>query len=265
MITASVGLPLFKAKHIVWLALESLSRQKHVNYEWELIVAEEQHNGTYGRVKLLKEYTKKLAKVGCHNIKYISLDSWIPLSQKWRLIAKECDRDSQFFVIQAADGYSQPYRMKETFELIQSCDIVSIQVCPMYDIISDQLALYDRRSNPSTRGQNMSIKTEFIRNLSLSKKRRSVDGWLVNQANINCMKKYKRNLIIKTNTSDSWKLGLETAGLNVITAARSGMIQNPTKDCPFTKDHNLTLETILPDDIITRLKECKQFLNTVFV
>ena len=38
----SVRMPMFRSKYIAWLALESLCRQKGVNFEWELITAEEQ-------------------------------------------------------------------------------------------------------------------------------------------------------------------------------------------------------------------------------
>ena len=42
MIEMSVRMPLFRARYIAWLALESLCRQKRVTFKWELVIAEEQ-------------------------------------------------------------------------------------------------------------------------------------------------------------------------------------------------------------------------------
>ena len=41
-VVLTVGLPIWKSTHTVELALESLARQKDVNFDWELVVAEEE-------------------------------------------------------------------------------------------------------------------------------------------------------------------------------------------------------------------------------
>ena len=48
MIEASVTLPLFRSQYIAWLQLESLCRQQDVDFEWELLIAEEQGDETIG-------------------------------------------------------------------------------------------------------------------------------------------------------------------------------------------------------------------------
>jgi len=44
MIELTVGIPMFRSRHIGWLALESLCRQKDIDFKWELLIMEEEES-----------------------------------------------------------------------------------------------------------------------------------------------------------------------------------------------------------------------------
>ena len=98
----TAALPTWENKNIIWLQLESLCRQE-TEYNWELIVCEEQTKNMLGKNALM-EFHPRLAKAGCKQIKYIPLQNKIPLSQKWVKIANEAEGDS--FALCASDDYS---------------------------------------------------------------------------------------------------------------------------------------------------------------
>ncbi len=70
MIELSVCAPFFRAKYIGWLALESLCRQKDINFEWELIISEEMFDEAMGKDVIMK-YKSRLEDLGCVRLKYI--------------------------------------------------------------------------------------------------------------------------------------------------------------------------------------------------
>ena len=81
MIKLSVALPVFNSKRIAWLAMEGLCRQENINFEWELVIAEEQGPEKFGS-KAFLSYEGRLREVGCVRVRYIKLIKWIPLKQK---------------------------------------------------------------------------------------------------------------------------------------------------------------------------------------
>jgi hypothetical protein len=77
---------MFRSKYIGWLPLESLCRQEDVDFEWELIIAEEENDESFG-FENIKNYTDRLKASGCIKIEYLGLKKWIPLSRKYKLLA----------------------------------------------------------------------------------------------------------------------------------------------------------------------------------
>jgi len=85
----TVALPMYRSKKIGWLALESLCRQVDAP-EWELLICEEQEPEMFGMEELTK-YKESLGYAECTRITYIVLQWWVPLSQKWKILAVNAD------------------------------------------------------------------------------------------------------------------------------------------------------------------------------
>ena len=243
MIELSVSLPVWNSKKIAWLAMESLCRQKNIDFKWELVICEEAIGEYFGMSNFMK-YTDRLKNVGCVIIKARPLEKWIPLSLKHRYIAQECSDTSKACVLQAADCYSQPYRLKESYDKIvkEGHDWICYKVGAFIDLHTWQHMLYDDRKLTQRAGLNMAFSMSSAKKLPNESKSRLVDGWL-----------YK-NLRIKNPCNidtQHWKEGIDTHGLNNISANRSkyfGKDKHPF----YTTDYKI--DDYLPKDIVKRLK-----------
>jgi len=110
-ITLTVALPIFNGKKISTLAFESLFNQKDIDFSWELIIMEE--NGLSKRK--LNSYQEKFPN--CKRVKYIPLKEKMMLLDKWSAMAKMSSLTSNVFVLQSADCYSPPRRLKVHHEI----------------------------------------------------------------------------------------------------------------------------------------------------
>lgn len=243
MIKLSVALPVFNSKRIAWLAMESLCRQNNIDFEWELIIAEEQDENRFGS-KAFLSYSERLAEVGCVRIKYIKLQNWIPLGQKWKLLGQSCSDTSKAFLLQAVDCYSEPNRLKTTHDLIMyhECDWVQNKKGLFYNLRTKKHILYDDTQMNQRCGLNMATKTEYIKALLDNDRRAIVDGWLY--SNIKPKKPFS------ITTGDDWMYGVDTHGLNNISIKREKFFNKI--EPPFVKT-NLEIKNLLPKDIVDRL------------
>jgi len=245
MIKLTIGLPVFNSKDIAWLAMEGLCRQKKIDFEWELLIAEEESANFSGK-DFFKEYSERLKLVGCKNLTYFFLDKWIPLSQKWKKLGEEANKDSVCFLLQAVDCYSQPYRLKDSFETIcAGYDWYKANKGLFYYIQTEQHILFSDKENKQRGGLNMSARTDCMRNLPLSDRASCVDGWLVK--NINPQKVF-------VDDSNNWKFGVDTHGYNNISKKRSKFFNKI--EFPFVET-DLRIDNLLPKDIVERLKLMK--------
>jgi hypothetical protein len=249
MIQLTVALPLFNAQHIAFLAMESLCNQKGINFKWELVIAEENNIGRLGDRSIL-EYEERLKAVGCEKIEYLPiLERWIPLGDKWLKIAA-ISSDTKGFLLQAADCYSQPYRLKETFDLFeQGADWVQSPLGIFYDIRMKKEILYDFSLNPHQHpcALNMAIRTNLIKKIKPAQKRAGVDYWLYNEG-----KKLKSDFKPMLNTSDNWKLGADTNGYNNISINRARNFKSEIPKNPF-RATEIKIKDCLPEYIIKKL------------
>ena len=243
MIELSVGLPIWNSQKIIWLALESLCEQRDINFNWELVIAEEQINEV-GK-QIINNYFKRLTEVGCKKITYEPLKEWIPLSDKWKIIGEKCDKNSKAFLLQAADCYSQPYRLKTTYEAIvkDDCDWYKANQGLFYNIQTKQHILYSDLTNIQRGGLNMATKTGYIRKLPIENKSSKVDGWLYSKCN-------PQRIYIDQN--EYWQFGVDTHGLNNISKKR-GKFFNKI-EFPFIET-SLNIKNLLPKNIVERLEK----------
>jgi len=267
MIEATVTLPLFRAHYIAWLALESLCRQQDITFEWELVIAEELNDETFG-IDRIKDYRKRLQDVGCVRLEYIPLDNWISLGIKHKMIAEHTSPSSGLFFKSAADIYSAPQRLQRIYDLWKEhpegdwfIPVTAIN----YDIKTGQAIVRDpaKMLLPGTRVNDiagLAIRGELFREAITS------FGSSVNQAirmtdteawNF-CNSAKGDDLIVIRELSDMWRYGLNTTGLNNI-SDRTHLFIQPNKN-PLIIPYPYDLSETIPHDILDRLKECVKLL-----
>jgi len=259
----TVGLPLYKARDIAWLALESLCRQENVPTDWELIVAEEvgEDFEPLGEDEL-NAYADRLAAVRCREIIYVPLAEWIMLTQKWRMICRLSAPTSELFFIQDADCYSQPHRLAETWAIFdagpspKSADWIQSPCGIFYQIRTGRQLLYDCRPKPRSTELNMAVRTDLMRRLPPGERWNMTNSWMKSNA------KKINGGTVKTvrNTSESWKLGVDTHGCGAISKRDAAFLSNS----PAAPWYTAPIDVLdhLPADIAERLRECRELTNT---
>jgi hypothetical protein len=261
MIELSVGLPMFRSESIGHLALESLARQKDVDFGWELLIMEEA-DGCFGEQKL-KEYAERLREAGCKRLEYWQIESWIPLAFKWKYLGSNCSPTSESFLLQAADCYSQPYRLRETYDLFKEDPEVDWVQSPLgyfYDIASETVALFDQDSYEKITWDgsaskhpcalNMAMRARYARGLPAEPVKSSVDSWLYNI----CTSLKGSPLIVNSNNSDNYSRGVDVHGMNKISIHRGNRIAEFTP--PFEKTE-MALDDLVPEDIADFIRQHK--------
>lgn len=255
-IELSVAIPMFRAAYIGWLPLEGLVRQKNINFKWELVIAEELKEETFGE-KNIRAYEERLKAVGCVRIVYRGLKKWIPLSNKWVDLANMCDVNSKIFVIHAADNYSAPLRLSRHYEVFTN-NVVHLHIptkAIYYNIATKKTMLHDtsmgkRRDDCAARA----MVTDVVRRFPKVGRRAGVDGWLRGAA-----KSVVGQGIFKIffdEQNDNWKYGLNTYGLNTImNRPEFRTLKPPFRECPIKIEKNI------PKEVLDKLKEAAKYVK----
>ena len=266
MIELSLALPLFRAKYIGWLAFEGLCRQKGIDFEWELVVAEEVDDEPFLE-DAVGLYEARLEKVGSARLVYIPLDEWIPLAKKINILTRECSKTSKIFATCAADIFPPPKRLKTQYDIFTkdpTVDWCANARTIVYDIASERYYLQDltgEKVRKKNDGSNRAIRMEIAQHLPHSTKKSSVDGW-VWQSSVQYVESKKKKFNSHLDTSDNWKYGLNVHGLNNLSLNRGARFNDDfikrssrLRRCPI--DINKTI----PKDIMDRLRECKNYVS----
>ena len=251
MIELTVGLPMFRSSTIAHLAFESLCNQEGVDFGWELLIIEEVED-CFGEEKI-KEYLPRLEAVGCKRVVYKSLEQWVPLSFKWKFLG-ESSADSKCFLLQAADCYSQPYRLKETYDLFNddpSVDWVQSPLGCFYHIQTGQMVRFNQDLYQHKCALNMAIRTELIRQLPSEQVPAGVDSWLFRT----CTALKGSELEVKNNDSGNWRRGVDIHGLNKISLDRGQMILDVVP--PFEHSDE-ELDDLVPDQVADFIRSKKE-------
>lgn len=251
MIELSVSLPMYKAKHIGWLAIESLARQQEIDFEWELVIAEEMLH-SMGEDEVLK-YKDRLENVGCVRLEYMKLPKWIPLTTKLLLIMDNCSDSSIVWAGQAADTYSAPLRLRKQYDSFKSekYDWFLPTKAIYYHIVTGQTILHDTslvKRKDDCIGKAISF--DLLRGFDASNQDYGSDGWFWNAS-----KSIKENFNIFFDDSDNWKYGVSTFGLNNYMNRDRSFI-NPM---PPWRVNPIDIKNAVPGDVLERLKGCKKY------
>lgn len=246
MIEVTVALPLYNAKDIAWLCLESFCRQEEVNFKWELIVVEEQDFNPFGETAVMS-FADRLRKVGCERIVYVPLSKWTPLGQKWKIAVDYSSESSACYIWSAGDCYSEPRRFKKAYKYInqQGYDWVCDKLGLFYDIPSNKTILFADRDNQQRAGLSSSTKMSLMRKLPDNDYAKKVDGFVFQAIKPQTIKN-----IFDDDGKEDWKYGLNTDGFNNISKNRKKYytrIKWPFEPTPYKA------EDTIPKDIMEKL------------
>lgn len=241
MARLTVALPVYNSKQIAWLAMEGLCNQI-TTVDWELIIAEEQHEQMLG-LDFFEAYRDRLQEAGCSNITYMHYDTWIPLPVKWRDMGEQAHQDSEVFMLQAADCYSHPNRIQQSYQAITNgYDWVDWTDGLFYNIRTCQMIQYSYKARTNL---NMAFRTRYARQIPLSSIRKSIDGFLyTNMMALNPKAKPYRYHGLPLN-------GLDTDGYNNISRGRARYYDQV--NYPFSRTDLHITDLLLPAEVIERL------------
>jgi len=262
MIKLSVGLPFFRSKYIGWAALESLCRQEHIDFEWELVVIEEQNNTEVMGREEIERYLPRLNSVGCVSFNYVPLVGWIPLGKKLKKLVSLFS-DTEVAIWNPDDYYAPPRLLSSAYHVLKNNkdkDWFSIPKTIFYNIKDGRTLVYDvwatkqRRKDDSTarafRTPVLKKATQYFTN-----KEKGCDAMV--------RESYKKALgkpiQIYFDKTDSWKRGLNIKGLNNISHAQKSWFNNirsPRSKC------DVDLSRYIPKDILDNLMDCRQHLSS---
>jgi hypothetical protein len=251
MIELSVAMPLYRGKYIVWLAFESLIRQRGINFEWELIVVEELNNESVGYEQLTKYY-KILKEIGCRRLQYIELNSWIPLAEKVGLLIDQTTSNSRILTFGIADYYSFPLRLRTCYDAFKNdIDWFRTKKLIYYNLFSGSIV----EREISDRGSCCkAVSLDIARRIEKGSAWRGVDGWFYRS----CITAKGTDLKVFIDSSDNWMYGFNTHGFNNISYNRGRKIDELTNS--FVKS-SVDLTKTIPEEVLNRLNSCRKKLS----
>lgn len=231
----TVALPVYSGKDITWLCLESLKRQRDVDFEWELVVFEEEHGQQLGE-KYFQDNRPTWTK-------YITDKRKHTLGEKWFRIVQESSEWSEVIVFCAADNYYHPYMLRDSLDAInRGVDWFYTVKGFFYDFGSEKIILYSARKKT---GLQMAASLDIAKKIPNQPRRRLVDKWL---------RSHMRPQNPGMDMSGHWQGTLFTHGYNIISSKRGEYFHNPKY--PFRKVDE-RLEEIVPQDITKRIKSMR--------
>lgn len=224
-INLTVGLPIYNGHQVVEVALRSLARQINVDFSWELIIFED----FGGSKKIIDSYRDKLP--GCKRVEYFVSRTKIPLLDKWSLMARGADPNSNVFVLQAADCYSAPERLKAHYELHKNnedCIWSHQEKGVFYNLRDQSIFLYDgaKYKGEVLTHLSMALDTRLMRNVPTYKEMRKFDIRKNSRIDSHLLRSLifqKPDGVVKNLEEvfpDIWKRSLDTDGKNTISTTR---------------------------------------------
>ena len=250
MIKMSVVMPLYRVEYIGWLAFESLVNQVGIDFDWELIILEENTGEHLGESFLRSKYYDDLHKIKCSKIVYKVLDHWISLSKKYRLLTELCN--SPLWTLAVGDYYSPTTRLKTCYDSFYDIgwDFYRTSKLIFYDFVSDTWVI--RRV--SSRGACCkAVRMEIAKQIVYGNiRRKGLDGWFFRQCQA-----IKLNLHEYVEPIDYWKSGFNTHGFNNLSHDRTAKIANNFhKFLPYD-----VYDSKIPEDVILKLALTREYMS----
>lgn len=226
----TVGLPVYNANKIAWLAVESLCNQVTTR-AWELVICEEKHINQCGE-EYFKQYNERLKAAGCVKVVYIELEQWVNLPTKWKLIGENADKNSECFILQGADDYSSADRIELSAQSIidNDCDWYDEANGYFYDVFIKKLIRFNKntiKSDAWKTGLNMALKTSYIKSLPSTVIINGVDNYIFNHV----LSQKPETKLYCNQRNNTYSLDIN--GLNNLSTSRQMFFINPSP--PFEK------------------------------
>ena len=166
----TIALPVWNAKDICWLSMESFCRQM---FPFELIIFEEEHPNQLGRDWFFG-WEKSLKLAGCTRILYLTSEQKYTLAEKWCAIAEKAD--STAFCFCGCDDYYDENMCRDAYDSVQKGhDYIYETRGYFYHIMLKKMILY---SIHKYKGLMQSAPTDRVRNIKPIKKNSGVDRWI---------------------------------------------------------------------------------------
>jgi len=242
-IDLTVALPLYNSSPIFWLCLEGLCHQI-TNRNWELIVCEDPSDNFCGE-NYIKPYIDRLKAAGCINYRYINLKEWIPLGQKWQVIAEQAQGEN--FMLTAADNYSPNDRIELSCDaLVNDVRWFDCRESLFYNVLSRDKAHIVINRNYT--GVWMCTKTNLVKSLKGKGPSSGIDNWMQKQFQLTSNQKV---------TIENYLLGFHTDGMNNISHNRRNLykgknyVKNPQLSSFIEPKYHL--EDILPKPLLEKI------------
>ncbi|MBA7678489.1 hypothetical protein ES703_86765 [subsurface metagenome] len=253
---------MFRTAYIAWLQLESLCRQRGVTFQWELIVAEELGDETFGEAQV-NRYQKRLQEVGCTRIDYTPLETWITLGAKWKLLIERSSPSSILFFLQGADSYSAPQRLHTLYTLYNDhptgdwfIPFTGID----YDLSSGK-ALYRDPANLKILNKadihGNAASSSLLRDAAMLFKTETMVSLVDGKIWAYCKSVRPQGMKVIRDSTDMWKYGFSLNGFGNISDPAT--IFSPQFRSLFIP-YPYNLADTIPKDILDRLSSCIQFL-----
>lgn len=238
----TVGLPMYRAGDIGWVALESLSRQRGAPL-WELVIAEEKDSLPMGKANIL-EYWDALQEANCTGIYYIELDHWISLAEKWLLLISFSCEISNVFVLQAADNYSFSDRLRLSADAIWKGKH-HVQWNPQLLYFFKEQKAFFVNAVPGSSAGAMAYAKEGLKFLPDRKHWKHVDSWIYKTVRSSLGKLYKEKVFSRPGE-------ISFRGLNNVSLKESDEVGKDPKyeECSYEK-----IMGLVPEEVFVRIKD----------
>ncbi|MHC4634332.1 MAG: glycosyltransferase [Planctomycetota bacterium] len=228
----TVAVPVWNNKDVAWLCMESLRRQRGVDFDWELIIFEEQHDQQLGELYFFNNGPSVKTT-------YITREEKLSLGRKWYALINAAHPDSEGMVFCDADDYCHPYVLRDTRDaFLAGHDWFSHTNGYFYDFNTKKIIQYSSRKRPGIR---LSARMDIAKKLPDRTKPRLIHAWF--QAHMK-----PQNILYSNN--NHWEEGLFTHGHNSI-SNRDKYFERPRSPYRSTEK---CLEDIVPPDVATRIK-----------
>ncbi len=243
-IVVTIALPVFNSQKIIWLSIESLKNQKNINFDWELIICEEQQEFLVG-LDFFKNEFDNLQKIGCKRLLYLSPNNYTCLAIKWKIISENTSNDNTIFLLQASDDYSYEDRLKNTFDIFQSDNKIDWYDCQkafFYDFNNKKMTIYNAKKITNV---NIALKTNLLKKFYNpdDSKKRGIDYLIFTQINNNQKLLTYVDINLYTN-------GFFSDGFNTLSIHRSKLYDKWPFEKTNIKLEDLTISSNIKEKIL---------------
>lgn len=234
------------SKDVSFLAFESLLNQTHVDFDWELIVYEEQHDNMTPQ-HIIRQYEERFKDTRCVRFKYITCEEQPKLIDKWIEISNYASESSVSYLLQAADCYSYSLRLANTYEVINNCDFSWYDNYKGHFYSFETKQLIEYTTNMKT-NLSMALRTDVMKQIPTKEIYKGIDSYIYTQAKMST-----KGLFFEYHDDNLYMDSLDTHGHNNISIKRQSFFEDVR--LPFKETHVKLKDLTIPKEIKNRIND----------